>query len=70
MQANRPDSQKINRHQVYLVRCWQESDGSWRYAVEPVDGREAARHGFASQADLLAYLQAVLPDQDESLLWR
>ncbi len=55
------DSQANYRRQAYLLRCWQEADGSWRYSVEPVDGRTWSRRGFARQADLLDFLQTILP---------
>ena len=57
------DSQANYRRQAYLLRCWQEADGSWRYSVESVDGRSWPRRGFANQADLLVYLQTILPQR-------
>lgn len=61
MQAKKQYSQPQAKRQAYLVRCWQEIDGNWRYTVEPVDGRSLPRRGFTELADLLAYLQTVIP---------
>ena len=50
------------KHHVYVLRCWRELDGSWRYTLEAVDGRPLARRGFTRRAALLAYLRTQLPD--------
>ncbi|MCA9956439.1 MAG: hypothetical protein H6652_07840 [Ardenticatenaceae bacterium] len=63
MQANEQYSQPQPKRQAYLVRCWQEIDGHWRYTVEPVDGRSLPRRGFSQLADLLAFLQTTLPGE-------
>ncbi|MCB8965773.1 MAG: hypothetical protein H6660_02675 [Ardenticatenaceae bacterium] len=63
MQAKGQDSQINGSRQTYLLRCWQEVDGRWRYSVEPVDGRTLPRRGFPSQAALIAYLQTILPQE-------
>jgi hypothetical protein len=67
MQAKEQNSQANNKRQAYLLRCWQEADESWRYTVEPVDGRSLPRRGFPNQDDLLAYLQTILPSQNNEL---
>lgn len=46
---------------LLVIRCWRESDGSWRYAVEPIAGLADARRGFSSQQALLAYLAELVP---------
>lgn len=66
MQEKGQDSQANDRRQAYLLRCWQEPYGGWRYTLEPVDGRSAPRRGFPSQADLLTYLQTILPDGEDA----
>ncbi|MCA9984975.1 MAG: hypothetical protein KDE59_11795 [Anaerolineales bacterium] len=49
---------------LLVIRCWRESDGSWRYAVEPITGVAAGRRGFSSRQALLAYLAELVPGQD------
>lgn len=65
MQEKGQDFKVENKHYVYLLRCWQEVDSSWRYTVEPVDDRSLPRRGFPNQAALalLAYLKTILPDK-------
>ena len=65
MQGKRSGFQGNNRKRyACLLRYWQESDGNWRFTLEPVDGRSLPRRGFPHQAALLAYLKSILPDQD------
>jgi hypothetical protein len=50
------------RYHAWLVRRWtgkgpgEPPDPSWRYSLE--DAHTGARRGFATLADLVAYLQA------------
>jgi hypothetical protein len=46
---------------LLVIRCWRESDGSWRYAVEPIAGLADSRRGFSNQQALLAYLAELVP---------
>lgn len=61
MQEDKLDSQGARKRTAHLLRCWQEADGSWRYAVETVDGRALPRRGFPTQEALLTYLKTILP---------
>jgi len=61
MQTTGQDSKGNGGRQAYLLRCWQEADGCWRYSVEVVDGRSLPRRGFSSRANLLAHLHTALP---------
>ncbi|MCA9928882.1 MAG: hypothetical protein KC419_10410 [Anaerolineales bacterium] len=65
MQGKKRDSQEKSRQLVYLLRCWQETNGSWRYAVEPVDGRSLPRRGFSHKPALLNHLNEILPNDDD-----
>jgi len=66
MQEKRQHSGAYNKRQMYLLRCWRVEDGRWRYAVEVVDGRSLPRRGFTNVADLLAFLDTILPhDADD-----
>lgn len=65
MQTTGQDSKGNGGRQAYLLRCWQEADGYWRYSVEAVDGRSLPRRGFTSHIALLAHLQTILPQNDE-----
>ena len=62
MQEKGQDSQANDRRHVYLLRCWQEPYGGWRYTLEAVDGRPLARRGHTRREDLLAYLRTLLPE--------
>ncbi|MCA9982218.1 MAG: hypothetical protein KDD89_15345 [Anaerolineales bacterium] len=64
MQEKNPDSQAHKKRHAYLLRYWQEEAGQWRFTLEAVDGRPVPRRGFSNQADLLAYLSTVLPDDE------
>lgn len=50
-----------SRYCSYLLRCWQEAGSTqwagaaWRFSLE--DPRTGERHGFASFAALIAFLQ-------------
>ena len=61
MQVDDLDASEFKQH-VYVLRCWRELDGSWRYTLEAVDGRPLARRGHTRREDLLAYLRTLLPE--------
>jgi hypothetical protein len=62
MQKDEQDSKR--KRYAYYLSCWREADGSWRYALAPVDGRALPRRGFPNQDELLVYLKSVLPGED------
>lgn len=63
MQEKGKENRPVPRHHVYVLRCWQELDGTWRYTVEAADGRALPRRGFAARQALLAHLRDVLPQE-------
>ena len=46
------------RYHSYLLRCWSEGPGGWRFSVE--DPHTGARRGFVTMAALVAFLDATL----------
>ena len=46
------------RYHSYLLRCWSEGPGIWRFSVE--DPHTGARRGFTDMAALVAFLDATL----------
>ena len=46
------------RYHSYLLRCWSEGPGLWRYSVE--DPHTGERRGFTDMAALTAFLEAML----------
>lgn len=65
MQEKKSDPQLHKKRHAYLLRCWQEEAGKWRFTLEAVDGRPVPRRGFSNQADLLAHLSTVLPNDEQ-----
>ncbi|MDJ0754977.1 MAG: hypothetical protein QNJ45_15750 [Ardenticatenaceae bacterium] len=58
---NKQNAQFKNGRQVYLLRCWQEPDGTWRYVIEVVNAQNGSRQGFSDLAELLVFLKMALP---------
>lgn len=51
-----PGTSPLPHYHAYVLRQWRESeDGPWRYSLQLAECGE--RHGFASLAQLVAYLQ-------------
>ena len=46
------------RYHSYLLRCWSEGPGIWRFSVE--DPHTGKRQGFTEMAALVAFLEATL----------
>jgi hypothetical protein len=46
------------RYHSYLLRCWSDGPGIWRFSVE--DPHTGARRGFPTMAALVAFLDATL----------
>jgi len=46
------------RYHSYLLRCWSDGPGIWRFSVE--DPHTGARRGFTDMAALVAFLDATL----------
>ncbi len=46
------------RYHSYLLRCWSEGSGVWRFSVE--DPHTGTRRGFTEMAALIAFLEATL----------
>ena len=46
------------RYHSYLLRCWSEGPGTWRFSVE--DPHTGERRGFIELAALVAFLDATL----------
>ncbi len=43
------------RYQAYLLRCWADAPGSWRFSME--DPHTGERRGFADLNALMAFIQ-------------
>lgn len=52
------------RYHSYLLRCWSDGPGRWRFSVE--DPHTGARRGFATMAALVAFLDATLCAEGEA----
>ena len=50
------------RYYSYLLRCWSDGPGIWRFSVE--DPHTGARRGFTTLAALVAFLDATLCAED------
>ena len=46
------------RYHSFLLRCWSEGPGVWRFSVE--DPHTGQRRGFTDMAALTAFLEATL----------
>jgi hypothetical protein len=46
------------RYHSYLLRCWSDGPGLWRFSVE--DPHTGQRRGFTEMAALVAFLDATL----------
>ncbi len=49
------------RYHSYLLRCWSEGPGVWRFSVE--DPHTGVRRGFTEMAALVAFLEATLCEE-------
>ncbi len=52
------------RYHSYLLRCWSDGPGLWRFSVE--DPHTGARRGFLTMAALVAFLDATLGAEGEA----
>src|SRR3954463_11945031 len=52
------------RYHSYLLRCWSDVPGRWRFSVE--DPHTGARRGFLTMAALVAFLDATLGAEGEA----
>jgi hypothetical protein len=52
------------RYHSYLLRCWSDGPGLWRFSVE--DPHTGARRGFSAMATLVAFLEATLGAEEEA----
>ncbi len=51
------------RYHSYLLRCWSEGPGVWRFSVE--DPHTGKRRGFTEMAALIAFLETTLCDDGD-----
>lgn len=54
-------SARAPQYHSYLLRCWSEGLGVWRFSVE--DPHTGKRRGFTEMAALVAFLEATLSDE-------
>lgn len=59
-----PGLGRAPRYHSYLLRCWSEGPGIWRFSVE--DPHTGARRGFTTMAALVAFLDATLCAEGEA----
>ena len=52
------------RYHSYLLRCWSEGSGIWRFSVE--DPHTGARRGFSTMTALVAFLDTVLRAEEDA----
>ncbi len=43
------------RYRAYLLRCWADAPGGWRFSME--DPHTGERRGFADLASLMTFIQ-------------
>ncbi len=58
-----PGPGRAPRYHSYLLRCWSDGPGIWRFSVE--DPHTAARRGFPTMAALVAFLDATLGAEED-----
>ena len=55
----------LQAQQIFILRCWCESDGSWRFVIEnPYAGEQ---HGFAALPQAIQFLQLHLEKAEAEL---
>jgi len=53
------------RYHSYLLRCWSEGPGVWRFSVE--DPHTGVRRGFTEMAALITFLEANLCEDGDDV---
>lgn len=53
------------RYHAYVLRCWAETPGVWRFSVE--NPHTGERRGFGDMPALMAFLEATLCQEDDTL---
>lgn len=53
------------RYHSYLLRCWSEGPGVWRFSVE--DPHTGERRGFTEMAALITFLEATLCEKGDEV---